>query len=554
MPLMKEKFYSLLGKFQGGRNAESQHETALAINALRNNFSSMRDLSNIRYTGNTSDAAAQAERAFFDKYSPEYEGLINEYYNAIIKSSFRNELEKKWGSQVFRLAEMKLKTHSPTIIGLMQEDNALSSEYVKLIASARIHFEGKERNLSGMEIFTDSPDRDLRKRAMEAKYGFFEDNADTLDSIFSDLIKVRTATAKKLGYENFIQLAYDRLGRTDYDAKMVAAYREKIKEKIVPIIGRFKEMQAKRLGIKNLKYYDEAFKFNSGNPEPNGDEGKIMENAVRMYHELSAETGEFVDFMMENGLMDLTNRNGKAPGGYCTYLPDFKTPFIFSNFNGTDSDVKVLTHEAGHAFQVYCSREFNFPEYYFPTYEAAEIHSMSMEFITYPWMEMFFGDDTEKFIYLHIISSLSFLPYGAAVDEFQHEVYAHPDLSPRERKTVWKNIEKKYLPHRDYDSIPFLEQGGFWQQQRHIFQRPFYYIDYTLAQVCAFQFWGKFNKHHSAAWQDYMHLCRAGGSKSFLELVDIAGLTSPFNAGCLEKVVAVAEEWLQGKHEKMNLL
>jgi len=554
MAYLKEEFHNLLEEFRNAGNAERQDEIASDVNALRNNFSSMRDLASIRYTANTADPLNQAERAFFDEHNPEFEGLTNEYYKAAIQSPYRNKLEQNWGSQFFRLAEMRLKTHSPTIEGLMQEDNALSSEYVKLIASARIYFEGKERNLSDIDTFTSSLDRNLRKMAMEAKYSFFEKNAGTLDTIFSNLVKVRTVAAHKLGYKNFIQLAYDRLGRTDYDEKMIASYREKIRKLLVPLVMKFKEMQAQRLEIPKLKYYDEAFKFHSGNPKPKGDKNWIMQNASRMYNEISPETGDFINFMSETDLMDLENRKGKASGGYCTYMPDFKTPFIFSNFNGTDGDVKVLTHEAGHAFQVYNCRDFTIPEYYFPTFEAAEIHSMTMEFITYPWMHLFFGEETDKFIYLHAIGSLSFLPYGAAVDEFQHHIYANHDISSQERKKAWKSIEKKYLPHRDYDGIPFLEQGGFWQQQRHIYQRPFYYIDYTLAQVCAFQFWAKFNENHDLAWNDYMRLCKAGGSRSFLELVDIAGLASPFNNGSIEKVVTMVEAWLKGKHEKMNRL
>jgi M3 family oligoendopeptidase len=254
--------------------------------------------------------------------------------------------------------------------------------------------------------------------------------------------------------------------------------------------------------------------------------------------------------MQENNLMDLVAKKGKAGGGYCTYIENYKSPFIFSNFNGTSGDIDVLTHEAGHAFQVYSSRHFEIPEYYWPTYEACEIHSMSMEFFTWPWMELFFEEDTDKYKFSHLSDALLFLPYGVSVDEFQHWVYENPEATPKERKLKWREIEKKYLPHKDYDGNKYLENGGFWQRQGHIYNSPFYYIDYTLAQICAFQFWKRSRENQEEAWADYVNLCKLGGSMSFTKLVEAANLISPFEAGCVESVVGVIENWLNSVDDK----
>jgi M3 family oligoendopeptidase len=248
--------------------------------------------------------------------------------------------------------------------------------------------------------------------------------------------------------------------------------------------------------------------------------------------------------MLENNLLDLVSKKGKAGGGYCTYIENYKAPFIFSNFNGTSGDIDVLTHEAGHAFQVYESRHYEIPEYNWPTYEACEIHSMSMEFFTWPWMKLFFEEDAEKYYFSHLSSALLFLPYGVSVDEFQHFVYEHPESSPTERKAAWREIERKYLPHRDYEENDYLEHGGFWQRQAHIYNSPFYYIDYTLAQICALQFWKRSRENRQEAWGDYVHLCRQGGSKSFLQLVETANLTSPFADGCVKGVIDEVHAWL----------
>jgi M3 family oligoendopeptidase len=299
-----------------------------------------------------------------------------------------------------------------------------------------------------------------------------------------------------------------------------------------------------------LKFYDENFSFKTGNATPKGDPDWIVANGSKMYKELSPETDEFFTFMLDNNLVDLVSKKGKQGGGYCTYFSQYQAPFIFSNFNGTSGDIDVLTHEVGHAFQVYESRNINVPEYAFPTYEACEIHSMSMEFFAWPWMELFFEEDADKYRFNHLADSLQFIPYGVTVDEFQHFVYSNPEATPAERKQAWREIEKKYLPHRNYEGNAYLEQGGFWHKQGHIFASPFYYIDYTLAQLCAFQFWKRSNEDFKSAWSDYLELCQAGGSKSFIKLVELAGLTSPFEDGCISSVIGEIESWLNSINDK----
>jgi M3 family oligoendopeptidase len=265
-----------------------------------------------------------------------------------------------------------------------------------------------------------------------------------------------------------------------------------------------------------------------------------------MYAELSKETDDFYQYMWKNELMDNAAKDGKMTGGYCTFIGNHQSPFIFSNFNGTSHDVTVLTHEAGHAFQCYAtSRNIDLYEYLWPTYEACEIHSMSMEFFTWPWMQLFFKEDTEKFKFEHLSGALQFLPYGVAVDEFQHLVYENPNMTAAERNEAWRMVEKKYLPHRTYEGNDFLEKGGYWHRQSHIFSSPFYYIDYVLAQICAFQFWKKSLEDKENAWKDYVKLCKAGGSMSFLKLVELAGLRSPFEDGTVEWAIQPIKEYFE---------
>jgi M3 family oligoendopeptidase len=539
-----KQFDAILEKFNLAGTVKEQSKAIDEINEIRKQLGTMFNLCEIRHTIDTNDEFYKEEQDYMDEIEPEVEGLVTKYYHALVHSKFRSELEEKWGTQLFALAECQLKTFKPEIVSLLQKENRLSTEYTKLVASAKILFKGEERTLAQLDPFTESPDRNTRKQASETKFAFFAEHEDEFDRIYDELVKVRTEIAQSLGYENFVELGYNRMMRTDYNAEMVENFRKQVKEFIVPIASKLKERQKNRIEVEKLKYYDEGFSFQTGNPIPKGSPEWIIKNGQKMYDELSKETGEFFHFMQENHLMDLVAKKGKAGGGYCTYIEDYKSPFIFSNFNGTSGDIDVLTHEAGHAFQVFSSRSYEIPEYFWPTYEACEIHSMSMEFFTWPWMELFFKEDTDKYKFSHLSEALLFLPYGVSVDEFQHWVYENPEAMPEERKLKWREIEKKYQPHKDYEGNEYLETGGFWQRQAHIYNSPFYYIDYTLAQICAFQFWKKSRENHEEAWADYVKLCKLGGSMSFTNLVEAANLISPFENGCIESVIGEIEKWL----------
>jgi M3 family oligoendopeptidase len=541
----EKQFKELLAVFSSAANYEEQDAAMSGMNKLRSEFDTMQQMAYIRHSIDTNDEFYKAEQDFFDENGPVVQEYITDYYRALVGSAFRAELESKWGRQLFQLAELSLKTFSPEIIEDLQQENKLSTEYSKLIASAKIMFDGEERTLSQLSPFQQSTDRSVRKRASVASSGFMAENEEQFDRIYDELVKVRTRIAKKLGFTNFVELGYARMNRTDYTAEMVANFRNQVLEHIVPVATKLKERQRERIGVDQLYYYDENLAFLTGNAKPKGDPDWIVQNGAKMYAELSSETDQFFTFMQDNGLMDLVAKKGKQGGGYCTYISEFGAPFIFSNFNGTSGDIDVLTHEAGHAFQVYESRSFAVPEYAFPTYEACEIHSMSMEFFTWPWMDLFFKEDVDKYRFQHLASALLFLPYGVTVDEYQHFVYENPDATPAERKAAWREIEKKYLPHRNYEENTYLEQGAYWQRQGHIFGSPFYYIDYTLAQICAFQFWKRMQEDRSAAWADYLHLCRQGGSLSFTELVKVAGLISPFEDGCVTSVIGSIDSWLE---------
>jgi len=534
--IIKSKYNDLLNLFNNSNSADEQYTYVQKINELQKETETMAQLVAIRNSINTADEFYDKENEYIDMISPKLHGLRVEFYKALLNSKFKKELTKKIQPQLFTIAEIEIRTFSDEVVPLMQEENKLESEYSKLISSAQINYDGKTLNLSQLQPYMESMDRRVRKEAHEKWSSFFIENESKLDMIYDKMVKVRNEIAVKLGFKNFVELGYLRMGRSDYNADDVRNFREHVLNYIVPLSNELREKQRKRIGVDELKYYDIPLNFMSGNPAPKGGREWIMERTKKMYEELSPETGEFINMMIERDLFDLETKTNKQAGGYCTFLHNFKSPFIFANFNGTQDDVTVVTHEAGHAFQTYESRFLDAPEFSFPTSEACEIHSMSMEFITWPWMEMFFENDIDKFKFFHLSDSLMFIPYGVTVDEFQHVIYENPNMLPDERKKAWRDIEKKYTPYKDYADNEFLDKGTFWFKQGHIFFGPFYYIDYTLAQICAYQFWIKFKDDRKKAWDDYMNICKVGGSQSFLEILKTGNLQSPFEEKTIKSV------------------
>jgi M3 family oligoendopeptidase len=525
-------------------NDESALVAFKAINAIRMTVSTMQTLVGIRHSIDTTNAFYEAENDYWDNQSPLYAELDTLFYKEVLASPFIKDLQRQIPKPFFQMADNALKAFDPKIIPDLQEENKLRSAYGKLIASAQIDFNGGTLTLAQLFPYTQDKDRTVRQKAWEAKSAFFSAHEAEIDEIFDKMVTLRDQIAKTLGFKDFIELGYIRMNRLDYDAGMVANYRKQVLTDIVPLTQKLYKRQAKRLGLDHLYYYDLGYEFPTGNPKPIGTPQDIINAGRVMYHELSKETGEFIDFMIDRELLDLVAKKGKESGGYCTYINDFQSPFIFSNFNGTQGDVEVLTHEAGHAFQAYESRWIDVPECASPTYESCEIHSMSMEFITWPWMDKFFGKDTDKFKFSHLSSAMTFMPYGVLIDHFQHEIYANPLWTPAQRKVAFRALEKQYLPHKDYTGNDFLERGGYWFQQGHVFGSPFYYIDYTLAQICALQFFKRAQDKDPNMWSDYLNLCKIGGTQSFLGLVKTANLKSPFEDGCVSSITTLVEKTL----------
>ncbi len=509
---------------------------------VRRELATWSSLTELRFQQDTANAHYREAIEALNALRPKIEGINVALKRKFLASPLRAELENELGAYLFARWQLDVTAFDPVIEPLAVKESGLEDEYTQRLASAQFDFRGERLNLPTINKYAEDPDRDVRREAAFMKWDFFTRNRPQLDRIYDDLVKLRDRMAHELEYRNFIELGYRRMLRTDYGPAEIARYREAIVSEIVPLAQRIVTAQAADLGIDRVMLWDEQVFSKAGPPTPPRTYDAMLAAAGEVFDGLGPEVAGFSRMMMGRGLLDLQSRSGKAGGGFCTSFPTYGLPFIFANFNGTTNDVNVLLHEMGHAFQSYSSRETPVSEYLWPTYEACEVHSMSMEFLSWPLLERFFGEDAQRYRISHLKSSILFLPYGAAVDHFQHWVYEHPAATPDERHAFWKQLEATYTPWRRYGGIEHLEHGGYWQIQRHIYAMPFYYIDYTLALCCALQFWMRSTDDYEGALREYTALCRRGGQLPFQALVRSAGLQSPFDAGALRAVARRAAD------------
>ena len=545
MDKIKDEADRIMKSFDSAGSFDDAEKAFLEWDSFSSHTDTMMSIAYTRHSIDTTDKFYDEEVEYIDEISPVLAEMEQSFTKLLVNSRFRPELEEKYGSLMFKNGEIFLRSFSPEIIPETQQTNKLETAYQKLLASAQIDFEGEKRTISQMHPFKESADDDIRRRAWIEEGRFYSEHEDELNDIYDKMVSLRDKMAKKLGYDNFVKLGYLQMTRNCYTPEDIDKFRSSVLKYIVPIADKLYREQAERTGMSYpLTFADAALRFRDGNPLPQGSAEDIINTGRELYHELSPETAEFIDVMLENELMDVLSKKGKAGGGYCTEFADYKLPFIFSNFNGTADDVEVITHEAGHAFAFYTARNIIPSANKSPTMESCEIHSMTMEFFGWKKSDEFFGNDSRKFRYSHLFGALTFIPYGTMVDHFQHIVYENPELTPKQRHDVWRELLGQYMPWLSLDGSPFYGEGKGWQRQIHIYENPFYYIDYCLAQTAALEFWVIMQESHEEAWERYMKLVRKAGTQTFNELLETAGLKSPFEEEALKEVASAAEKWL----------
>ena len=510
-------------------------------------YNTAANLANIHYTCDTRDAYWKAEQDFFDANGPAVTNASVEISRAFLANPHVDVLTAKFGTTCVAGMKNAVLGMDDRTVELQQQFNALVSRYQQIYGGALVELDGKQLTIPQLGPYKEDLDSTVRRAAYEAEAGYFDAHRTELDELYGQIVQNLNAQARVMGYHDYSELSYVRMNRIGYGPEEIRKFRDQVANDVVPQLQKVMALRAKRTGIAHPAFTDLPILFRDGNPKPIPGYKARMDAARTMYHELSPETAEFIDFMQDNELFDVESRPGKMSGGYMTSLPSYKAPFIFANWNDTSGDVDVLTHECGHAFEGYVAeRDPAIPaDLECPGMESAEIHSMAMEFLTAPWHHLLFGKDTDKYALLHAEDSFVFLAYGCEVDEFQHIMYQNPDLTPDERNAEWLKLEKKYRPWIDFDNLPFYGRGAGWQRQLHIYECPFYYIDYCLSTMAALQFFLLSLTDHKDAWERYLRLVRRAGTASYTELLETAGLKVPFEEGSIKGIAQQMTDWLE---------
>jgi len=482
-----------------------------------------------------------ADKYFREKVSPVFYEPEHRLVSAFLASKHRSELTKKYGEQLVPAYETELKPLDPINTKLRTQTSKLSTTYDKLVAEAMIKIRGEEMTLWKARSLTTSPDRALRKAAYLAIRGWFLEHHDELAKIYDKLVKIRHKMGRNVGYDNYIELAYQNMGRTDYDALAVKQFRDSVRQYLVPLNRRLGRTQARALKLKKLRPWDSSYDPRTTLPLGIVPIANQTSQARRLFTKLSPELRAHFQSMLDKGCIDLENRPGKKAGAYCTSFSDEAKVAVFCNSTGDADDIHILTHEMGHAFQGLESRDIEAVDLQWGAADFCEVHSTSMEFLSLPHIEEFFTEENaDKFRLGRWQSAIGIICYVAVVDEFQHWVYENPGASIPDRDAKWCQISDLYLQDIDYSGYEDYQKTR-WYMQPHIFGMPFYYIDYALAETVALQIAMIDSKNHSRAIRIYMKLCRIGGTKSFLKAIKQSKLGSPFEPKLIKELADHAQ-------------
>jgi M3 family oligoendopeptidase len=488
------------------------------------------------YRQDTEDEAVTAEYQRLNReLSPVAADKGVEVARAIVSSQARDAIAEEFGELFVRKLTSEVETHDPVNTRLRTELSDVLMRYTRIFATATVMWRGERHPFSFARKAMHDPDQRERHAAHRSKVEYVQRHEDELQAIFDEARTLRTRMAVNLGLGSYTELRYREMERFDWSPREAASVRAAIRDHVVPLTHELRQRQAAAQGSTLVHPADEEIWPDQPQAEMIVEVDGQIEAATEMFGAMGEEFSGAWDLLVSEDLIDLPARAGKGTGAFCTSFAYEGVPFVFCNSVGTPEDVKTLVHEFGHALQGWRSRDIVPVHMRSPTLEACEIHSMTLELLVHPFMATFFGSDADAFKLEHLRSTLLQVPYMAAIDEFQHEVYAM-GLDAAGRGDLWERLAGEFLPGFDWSSEPWLARNR-WLTQLHVFQYPFYYLDYALARLVSWELWLRSLDDRDGAIATYLELCSLGGTKPFRQLVTEAGLGDPFDGAVIERTV-----------------
>ena len=457
----------------------------------------------------------------------------------------RERADRRWLEVHDRVAENQVKLFREANVALQTEDTKLSTEYQKVIGAMLVQWEGEEKTLQQMAPYLEETDRPTREAAWRLVAERRFEDTERLNELFDRMVPLRDRIARNAEFDSYRDYRHQAYDRFDYTPADCVKFQESIEQEVVPLLAELRRRRREQLGVEALRPWDLQVDPEGKPPlHPFATADELSDGCAEIFAGLDPRLAGHFATMREQGLLDLESRKGKAPGGYQYTLDEVRLPFIFMNAAGTNRDVLTLLHEGGHAFHAMGSRDQSLLAYRSAPTEFSEVASMAMELFGMSRIEVFYQDPDQarRARRRHLREMITLFPWIATVDAFQHWIYLNPDHSAEQRDDRWVELNERFSPELDHSGLENLHRAG-WHRQLHIYQCPFYYVEYGIAQLGALQLWLRFREEPTRALEDYLAALALGGSRPLPELFETAGIHFDFSPQTLRPIMqAVGEE------------
>ena len=483
--------------------------------------------------------------SFVENVEPELKKVGFELNKKVVRCEHVGDLDKDRYSVLLRDWFADVEIFREENVPLQTEDTKLGQEYAELCGAMMVEFDGEERTMPQMGVYQQNQDRSVREAAWRAVAERRLQDREKIDAIFDKMVANRNQTANNAGFEEYRGYMFAVKHRFDYTPDDCIAFHDAIEQECMPIVRKLAEERKAALGVDTLRPWDLSVDPHGNAPlEPFDSADDLIEKTSKLFHRMDGGLGEMFDSMRDGGYsLDLGSRKGKAPGGYQASRDRQRKPFIFMNAASLPRDLDTMVHEAGHAFHYMLCRHDDLVWYRSAPLEFAEVASMSMESLAYPFLDEFYSpEEIKRAIRKHLEGIVSVLPWVATIDAFQHWIYLNPEHTSEERTAQWLELGERFGGGVDWSGLE-AEQEAVWHRQLHPFEVPFYYVEYGIAQLGALQMWLQYRENPEAALEAYKQGLSVGASKPLPVLFETAGLKFDFTAPMVSTLMkTVAEE------------
>ncbi|QOI98687.1 MAG: M3 family oligoendopeptidase [Flammeovirgaceae bacterium] len=531
-----------------------------SVNALRKWFTDRSELEAViaedlgwryinmtRYTDN--DDYSKAYRFFVETIQPEIAPVSDKLNRKAAESAFLGELEKETGFDILiRNLKKDIEIYRDENVPLFTEINLEQQKYNQISGAMMVEISGKEMTLQQASVLLMETDRALRERVYTKIASRRLQDRVTLDELFTKLVNLRHRVATNAGFANFRDYMFKALGRFDYTPQDCFDFHQSVETQVVPLLNELASERQQKLGVDVLKPWDKTVDPEGRKPLKAFTDGNdLTEKTIECFRRIDPYLGQCLGIMRHMGHLDLESRKGKAPGGYNYPLAEIGVPFIFMNATTTLRDMVTMMHEGGHAVHNFLTRNLELTDFKSTPSEVAELASMSMELISMDHWDVFFSDPDElkRAKREHLEDIIETLPWVATIDKFQHWIYENPNHTETARKESWNTIFRSFTDSVTDWQGHEVSRDYLWQKQLHLYEVPFYYIEYGMAQLGAIAVWRNYRKNPQAGLAGYMDALKLGNLKSIPAIYHAAGIRFDFSAGYISELIAFVKDELR---------